>query len=294
MHMNQLPQSTAAAGPPAAPRDDTPVAILMAIHAGANAAHFDESLASLRAQTHSRLRLFLFCDGALPPAHEELLGRYAQPQDGDVILRSPVSVGLPTALNTLIDRALRDTDVEFLARMDADDLSMPERIARQVEFMRSTPEVDLVGTWCIEFEQPGVPHFHKRLPTLRSEVLDFMVCRSPLVHPTVMFRRKIFDAGFRYEPSLLQAQDYDLWSRLVRAGFTISNVPEYLLWYRMADGFFQRRSGLDRALKEVRMRIEYARDMKLLRPIHLAMLFALLLTRIAPEPIKRLAYRRSR
>ena len=238
--------------------------------------------------------MFVFCDGPLPPTHEAVLAKYMAPVSGDVVIRSAVSEGLPSALNALIDRALLDTDVEVLARMDADDLSMPTRLSRQIAFLQEHPTVDVVGTWCIEFEEPDKPLFHKRLPTEHDEVLDFMVCRSPLAHPTVMFRRGVFDAGHRYDTRLQQMQDYELWSRLVRTGIVISNVPEYLLWYRMADGFFKRRSGLGRAIKEIHMRIVFASAMKLLRPVHLFKLAALFLARIVPERLKHFAYMRMR
>jgi glycosyltransferase involved in cell wall biosynthesis len=270
------------------------VAILLPVHAGVNAGHFDESLASVRQQTYSNIRIFLFCDGALTAAHEAAIARHLRPTAGDAVVRSELSVGLPTGLNRLIDEALLQQDVGFLARMDADDLSTAERIAEQLAYLDSEPDVDVVGTWCIEFIDAGVALFHKRLPVSRAEVLDFMVCRSPMAHPTVMFRRRVLDAGHRYDPRLTQMQDYELWSRLVRAGLVISNVPKYLLWYRISGDFFKRRNGLRRAFTEVRMRVRFARAMGLLRPTHVPKLFALFMSRIAPERLKYLAYMRMR
>ncbi len=69
--------------------------------------------------------------------------------------------------------------------MDADDISLPERIRLQVEFLQQHPDVSIVGTWCIEFTTPGVPMFQKELPTSDEEVKKFMLYRSPLIHPTV-------------------------------------------------------------------------------------------------------------
>ncbi|MGN6527461.1 MAG: glycosyltransferase [Burkholderiaceae bacterium] len=272
----------------------SPVAILLAVHRGADVAHFREALASLRDQAGAALRLFVFADGELTGAHEAVLTDFIDPTNGDVVLRSAQGAGLPAALNRLIDRALRDADVEFLARMDADDVCLPGRIRTQVEFLRARPDVALAGTWCIEFSEPGVPLFHKRLPTQWQDVLDFMVCRSPLAHPTVMFRRAVFEAGHRYDIRLPQMQDYDLWSRLVQAGYVISNVPEYLLWYRMAPGFFKRRSGWIRAWKEVRMRLVFARRLRLLSGRHVLKLGALFMSRIAPERVKHFLYMRMR
>jgi len=118
-----------------------------------------------------------------------------------------------------------------------------------------------------------------------------MLYRSPLAHPTVMFRRKVFQAGNRYSVSHKIMQDYELWSRLLQSGYVISNVPEYLLWFRMADGFFSRRAGWHRAMGEFSMRLRYARAARLLRPQHLFGLAGLFVIRMSPDIVKRLAYK---
>jgi|WetSurMetagenome_2_1015567.scaffolds.fasta_scaffold03728_4 glycosyltransferase involved in cell wall biosynthesis len=274
--------------------DAPPVAILMSVYAGAEVKHLDEAFRSLRAQEGVRLRVFLYCDGPLRGAQEAIIAQHIDLDAGDTVLRGEHPAGLPFGLNALIDRALRDPDIEYFARMDADDLCLPQRIARQVRFLQERPRVDIVGTWVIEFTEPGVPLFHKRLPVEEADVLNFMVCRSPLAHPSVMFRRRVLSPGHRYEPRLTQMQDYEMWSRLIRTGFVISNIPEYLLWYRMAPGFFTRRAGIRRAATEVSMRLRYAWHMHRLRPLDLLRLAGLFLVRVSPESLKRLAYLRMR
>jgi glycosyltransferase involved in cell wall biosynthesis len=263
----------------------------MAVHAEADPAFLDEALASMRAQTYANVRLFIYCDGPLPGKHEDVLARHLRCNTGcDLLMRGERSAGLPTGLNRLIEQALQDDRIEYMARMDADDVSVPERIARQVEFLQDAPEVTVAGSWCIEFTVPNVPLFYKKLPCERQEVARFMLNRSPLAHPTVMFRRGVFERGHRYDPRLLMMQDYDLWSRLMLAGEVISNVPDYLLWYRMAEGFFDRRSGFHRAWGEVKMRWAYARRSHLLGPTQIAGLAGLFLIRLMPGTLKRLAY----
>jgi GT2 family glycosyltransferase len=266
------------------------VAVLLAVHAGADPAQFDEALASMRAQTHRRLRLFVYCDGPLKPGHEEIIARQLRgAPDGDQVLRGERPAGLATGLNRLIDAALQDPAIAYLARMDADDISMPQRIARQLDYLREHPEVSIVGTWCIEFAQPNVPAFHKQLPAA-SDVPRSMLFRTALAHPTVMFRRSVFERGHRYDPRMLVMQDYELWSRLIVAGEVIANVPEYLI----GEGFFNRRHGVRRAWDEVGLRFRFARRAGLLRPGHLPVLFGLFLVRVLPGPIKRLAYKHLR
>ena len=277
------------------PPPATTVAVLMAVHAGANASHLDEALASMRSQTYARQRVFVYADGPLAASHEAVLaGRLRLASGQDVLLRGDAPAGLPTGLNRLIDAALQDVSVAYLARMDADDLSVPERIARQVDELTSKPQLAVVGSWVIEFQTPGVPSFEKRLPVEPAEAKHFMLYRSPMAHPSVMFRRSVFEQGHRYDERLRIMQDYDLWARLLGAGHKLGNVPEYLLWFRMDQGFYERRGGWHRAWGEVRMRMAYARHSGLLRPVHVLGLAALFTIRMLPAPLKRLAYQRLR
>lgn len=271
------------------------VAILLAVHAGADPSQLDDALVSMRDQTHCNLRLFVYADGPLHDTHEAVLSRRLRlAPDADCVVRGERPVGLPAGLNRLIDLAVADTRIAYMARMDGDDISTPTRIERQIAFLREHPQVSIVGTWCIEFSEPGVPLFHKQLPTQADEIRRFMLYRSPLAHPTVMFRREVFEAGQRYSPSMKIMQDYEFWARLLAAGYIISNVPEYLLWYRMAEGFYGRRAGLHRAWGEVKLRWRYARAASLLRPQHLFGFLGLFLVRMSPEPIKRIAYKHLR
>ena len=270
------------------------VAVLMAVRGADDANHFEEALQSVCRQTYPALQIWLFADGPLERAHEEVIARCLSPGITARIIRSGSSVGLPAALNQLIDDALKRDTVQYLARMDADDVCLPTRIEEQVRFLEQHTKISLVGTWCIEFSEPGVPLFHKRLPVDSAAVPRFMLYRCPLVHPTVMFHRRVFAAGYRYNSEYLQMQDYELWSRLVIAGYQIANIPEYLLWFRMAKNFYARRTGWRRGWREVRLRLHYARRAKLLRPQHLIGLGALLLLRVMPVRVKRLAYLRFR
>jgi hypothetical protein len=86
-------------------------------------------------------------------------------------------------------------------------------------------------------------------------------------------------------------QDYDLWTRIVKAGFKIGNVPEFLLWFRIEKGFFSRRAGINRALAEVSMRREFARSVGLLRYGNYLRYAGLIAVRTAPVFLKKLFYK---
>lgn len=267
------------------------VGILLCVHAGADPDQFRQALASMRAQTHPDVRLFVYCDGPLNSAHESALTEHVDVGDlGDYIIRGERPAGLASGLNFLIDYALSVSDIAYFARMDADDLSTPERITTQLRFLRDNPEVCVVGSWCIEFRLAGVPAFYKRMPTKHVELVEFMLYRSPLNHPTVMFRRSVFERGYRYDPLLAVMQDYDLWTRLVVGGVLLGNVPEYLLWFRVDERFYSRRSGFIRAIREVQMRIRFARSIRRLKPLNYLKYAGIFGVRMAPRWVKSLSY----
>lgn len=267
------------------------VAVLMSVHVKCDPAHFERALCSLREQTYAGISIYLFCDGPLDQAHEVAIEKHMR-AGLDHVVRGVQPQGLPVGLNRLIDKALHDPGIRFLARMDADDICLPRRIEAQIEHLCTHGDIDVLGCWCIEFNREGEPSFHKRLPTGHEGLREFMLTRSAFVHPTVVFRRSVLEAGHRYDPRLAQAQDYELWSRLIRTGYRLGNLPEFLLWYRVADDFFARRSGWRRARNEVEMRWRYAREEGLVRPTYLVTLVALFLLRMAPPLVKRLAYAR--
>lgn len=147
--------------------------------------------------------------------------------DGRVrYLRNSTNQGLTKSLNIAWSAARG----EYLARMDADDVSLPERFLRQVEFLDSHPEVAVVGCAAEFF---GSFESVVRPLTSHDAIRCQMLVNCPMVHPTVMLRRAEFDRlDLRYDPKCAKAQDYDLWSRAVHE-VRFANLPEVLFRYRV-------------------------------------------------------------
>jgi glycosyltransferase involved in cell wall biosynthesis len=118
---------------------------------------------------------------------------------------------------------------QFIARMDADDIALNQRFKRQVAYLESHPDVAVCGTWCDLF---GAENWQFRTPTDDAELRFSLVFGCVFVHPSVMWRRELFEQHrLRYDAALTATEDYDLWvraARLVRFGA----VPEVLLRYR--------------------------------------------------------------
>jgi glycosyltransferase involved in cell wall biosynthesis len=145
------------------------------------------------------------------------------------LLRNPGS-GLVAALNFGLSQA----QAEFVARMDADDIALPERLSRQVEFLETMPEISVVGTQVAFIDATGIltgeqPSF----PTEPKEITRALIARGCVVrHPSVLARKTSLLSVGGYRPACDKAEDYDLWLRLVD-GDRIANLPEVLLHYRV-------------------------------------------------------------
>src|SRR2546423_14817056 len=127
--------------------------------------------------------------------------------------------------------AVELTDTELVAIMGADDVAAPERLARQVAYLRAHPTVALVGCWCAMLDTAGTRVGALRYAAAPEDVRHKAVRANPIVLPTMLFRLSAYDAAGGFRDDFGVAFDYDLVLRLVRiAG--VANLPEELLAYR--------------------------------------------------------------
>jgi len=142
------------------------------------------------------------------------------------LLNNDQNQGLPYCLNRGLDAARG----EYIARMDADDISLPERLEKQIAFMEEHNEIGLCGTWIKYFgEKDLVLAFPSDDATIRCKLLF----ENNIAHPSVVVRRSLLvDNNLFYNPAFKFAEDYDLWSRCGRH-FHLANLGEILLLYRL-------------------------------------------------------------
>jgi glycosyltransferase involved in cell wall biosynthesis len=141
-----------------------------------------------------------------------------------------------TSLPRQHNRGLAAARGTFLCRFDADDVSHPDRIARQLEFLRSTPDVDVVGTWLTVIDSESRPIGERRYPTKHAEIIQTMCRYNPIANSSVMFRRQIYERFGGWRDSTRPAQDYEWYSRIATGGARFANLPETLVSYRLHPG----------------------------------------------------------
>ncbi len=189
--------------------------------------YLHECIESLLKQTHSRLELVIINDGSTDKSEDVILS-FEDPRI--IYFRNESNLKLIRTLNLGLTLA----SGEFIARMDADDIAMPYRIEEQLKYMVST-NYDLCSSNINFVSLNGKFHsFKKFYCTLPSSVKFYAFFENPLVHPGVMFhRRLLIDYKYIDESEAFAIEDYYLWINLLRKGYSFGVVPKSLLKYRL-------------------------------------------------------------
>lgn len=189
------------------------------------------ALASLSRQTFRDWELVAVDDGSVD-ATPALLAATAR-RDSRVRIVTRPAAGLVAALNA----GLEASRGALVARMDADDIAHPRRLACQVAAFRKNPGLGVTGTAVRHFPRPGLPAGMAAYEAWQNSLLDHeaimrdLFVESPLAHPSVMFRREtvLRAGGYRQKG---WAEDYDLWLRLAAGGVRFARLPQVLLFWR--------------------------------------------------------------
>jgi glycosyltransferase involved in cell wall biosynthesis len=192
------------------------------------AAYLAETVAGVLTQTWRDFELLVIDDGSTD-ASAALLADYAR-MDSRVRVVAQPNAGLVAALN----RGLALAQSRYIARLDADDVCAPERLARQVAFLEHHPRVAACGSWVHVLGAPAQAVW--RYPVDDAAARAQLVFETPFCHPAVMLRREtLTQHSLAYSPEFREAEDYELWARLAEHG-TLANLPEVLLEYRVHPG----------------------------------------------------------
>ena len=265
------------------------VSIIMCVYQADRLEPLHGAVSSILTQTLRDFVLRILVDG---PVADDLRAYLDALCDARVQVRfSRSSQGLAAGLNQLIDDSLRE-GARFIARMDADDKSYPERLARQVAFLDRHPEVAVLGGGCLEVDEDTGEEFVKILPTDDDTLKRELVKRTPFVHPSVVFRSEVFKGGTRYRSSA--SEDMHLWVDLARYGWAFANLPEPVVVYRVSDALFRRRSSWSKATSELSARLRGMVELCMITPGNVAWTGAYLALRLLPLSLAKRAYRHLR
>jgi glycosyltransferase involved in cell wall biosynthesis len=217
------------------------VSVLLAAHD--DASFLGEAIDSMLGQTLRDLELIVI-DDASADATPALLEAIADERLR--VVRNEEQAGVAASLNHGLDLA----GGRYVARLDADDVALPERLERQVERLRAEPGCAIVGSAIVDLDANGLPGATHVLPAGATPLRWHALFSSPFFHPTVLVDRELLEAhGLRYDPEYLESEDYDLWTRLF-AFADGTNLKAPLVLKRVHAGQASlRRSGLQESFQ---------------------------------------------
>jgi glycosyltransferase involved in cell wall biosynthesis len=204
-----------------------------------------EAVESVLGQTFTNFEFIVVDDGSTDGTGT-ILDRCRDPRL--TVVHQP-RMGLTASLN----HALRLATAPLVARMDADDVSLPDRFSRQVAFLDAHPEVGLLGTGCHEIAPSGEVLKTIIPPPDDPAIRRALIRRNPFVHSSVMMRRAALERVGGYDESLRVAQDYHLWMRLSRIT-RMANLRDPLVLRRLTPGMVSRARDTERLRTELRVK----------------------------------------
>lgn len=241
-------------------REAPKISVIMSIYNQWNSEYLDQAVMSILNQTFGDFEFIIYDDGSDPVVCGQL-EKYGQLDNRIVLIHSPENCGLAYSLNTCINVARG----KYLARMDDDDISDPERLAVQYEYMEAHPEIAYVGCNARLIDSGGV-WGHRVMPEfpMKHAFLRY----SPFIHPSVMIRRNIFDTqeAYRFSKDTWRCEDYELFMRLMRLGYRGANIQQELFSYREDSNSYRKRKFRYR-MDEMKLRYRNFKELGLLYPM---------------------------
>jgi glycosyltransferase involved in cell wall biosynthesis len=263
--------------------------LLLSVYAGSSAEQLREAVeSSVHRQTLRPDAVMIVEDGPVGTDVAAELDRLEATSPVPMVReRLERNVGLAAALNAGIARIT----TTYVARMDADDISAPDRFERQLPVIRER-RLDILGSALAEFHGTIESVDALRVPPIGAEIEHSVPFRQPFNHPTVIMRRAaVLDAG-GYPTDVGRFEDYVLFARMLATGAAADNLVDPLLFYRVDDGAYHRRGGwrhfrsevvLQRELRRIGIttRAQWLRNVLLRGPY-----------RLVPVRVRAVAYRR--
>ena len=261
--------------------------VLMAFYAKDDPDHLRQAMGSICSQTLLPDEVVLVQDGQVSQKLSSVIDGFTNLMNLKLLV-SEDNFGLARALNLGLAHCTHD----LVIRMDADDVSYPNRFETQIRFMASHEGIDasscIVEEWCGELK---LLLGERKLPVNHSSLVKFGKIRSPLNHPAVVYRKSKVIAAGGYPPSF--PEDHFLWIKLIRSGAKLANLDTPLVQMRCGEEMLARR-GLPFLLGEIRLLNQLWKWRQLTVKEYLTAMIGRIILRVAPVWVRRFLYKKFR
>ena len=260
------------------------LSVLMSICSRDSAGYLDAAIESIVNQTKPADEIVIVKDGTLTNELSCLIEQWQQKHPG---LLKTVSLSENRGLGVALQQGLNACSYSIIARMDADDISCPERFEKQLQFLQDNPDVAVVSSWMACFEDdPDKIIFIRKMPQKHKDIKKIARCRNPVLHPPVMFRRSEVEAVGGYT-DLQRNQDYHLWVRMLLKGSKITCIPELLYKFRYDGNFLDAERDLKHAISIIKLQNEFVKMGFISYPQYLFNIGVRISAYILPVPVTR-------
>ena len=266
------------------------IAVIMSLYKNDVLQYVKLAVESILNQTYSNFDFYIQYDGPIRSEVDEYLSSLTD--ERLKIYKRDENKGLAHSLNDLL-AIVMPMGYEYIARMDADDISLPNRFEKQIEYLNIHKDIDCLGGAINEIDENGNDRGKiTKYPCSPEECRVFFAKRNPVAHPTVMYRKSFFvKVGWQYPIDYVRNEDTRLWHEGYKFGCVIANLPDVLLNFRMTDAMFaQRRNGKAFAKSQLELRKVINKDLEFGFMANVYA-YAMYLLMISPAWLLKLAYR---
>jgi glycosyltransferase involved in cell wall biosynthesis len=215
--------------------------VLMSVYCKEKAEYFRQAIDSMLSQTVQPDEFVLVCDGPLTPELDAMINEYKQAQpELFKVIRLEENRGLGIALSV----GLQECSHELVARMDTDDISLPDRLEKQLSLMQANPQISAVGGQIAEFyDDPETVMDYRIVPQTHEDIYKRASSRNPMNHMTVVYKKShVMESGnYDDHPGF---EDYHLWVKMLSKGYRFMNIPDVCCHVRTGEGLAKRRCGV--------------------------------------------------
>lgn len=216
-----------------------PFSVLLSVYAKDNPVWVAQALDSVLNNTVRPTEVAVAVDGPIPEELHTVLEEYAQKYPQIKLVPLERNSGLGMALQ----KGLEQCSYELVARMDADDISLPDRFEKQLTRFAQEPDLAVLGGTIEEIDAESLqPVAIRRVPGTDAECKKFLKMRCPFNHMTVMFKKSLILQAGSYQPFHLM-EDYYLWARCAAKGYHLGNLADIVLKARVNAAMYGRRGG---------------------------------------------------
>ncbi|WP_415893408.1 glycosyltransferase [Neptuniibacter sp. PT8_73] len=226
--------------------------VVMSVYVKDVADYLQQALDSLINQTLLPSEIIIVSDGPLTENLYEVIDNFIEHHENSLHIKCPVNKGPANAWNL----GVAESGYDWIARMDADDICLPDRFEKQIAYLTDNPQVALLGGAISEFDtDPDMVKNNRNVPTSLREIVSLSKKRNPFNHVTVMFNKQAYLAAGKYI-QITGFVDYYLWVRMLNDEIIAHNLDSVLVKVRVGNDMVGRRIGINYAKSEFEFNFE--------------------------------------